>query len=202
MSNKTFSIIWIVTLIGVGAWLILWLLTYRHTDTKGETIESLRRDSARAANENSIYREKYDSLQDTIAQLTRQTGWLEMELGAKRDELQQANARYRGSRQIKDTARALSICDSIVYTYAPSYLAIDSSTHVYSDSVSTVLGQAVERQNNVIELQFNKQDSIFATRISEEKEAKKNRRHNRRELIKAGTFGAAIGVLIALIFGG
>jgi hypothetical protein len=208
-TKNAIAMLVVVIAIGLSAWLYLWQLTNEYTrldEEKGKSLETLQRQWAKATNDNLLYRHRYSEAQDTIVELTRQIGWVETELGVKKDELRQANARYKNSRQVKDTARALSICDSIVYTFVPAYLYTDSVSEMYGDSLHEFTGKWLVNQNGVIEGGFVTIDSTFQAAITEKtKEKKQDKKENRKrkgEIVKAGFFGAAIGVLLALIFGG
>jgi hypothetical protein len=199
----------VIALIGFGAWLYLWLLTeeYIRSDKKKDnSIEVLRKNWAKATNDNLLYRHRYNEAQDTIVQLTRQLGWAEVELGVKKDELKQASAKYKSSRQVKDTARALNICDSIVYTHVPAYMYTDSAYGVWGDSLREFTGNWLVNQNGIIESQSITIDTLYKAQIAdkteEKKQGKKESKKRKGAILKAGFFGAAIGVLLTLIFGG
>lgn len=209
VSKNAVVVLSILAAIGLGALICMWLLTDKFDQTYKESnksIEVLRKDWARATNDNLKYRQAYSDLQDTVMSIRVEKGQVEIELNRKSEELNRANARYKVLRQVKDTASALNICDSIVYTYLPDYLQIDSSVHYLSDTLVGVLGQAVEWQNDIIEGQFSKQDTLYTTQIAakteEQKQDKKESKRRKGELLKVGIFGAAVGVLLTLILGG
>jgi len=208
VSKNAIALICVVALIGFGAWLYLLQLSEefnRSDKEKTKTIEALRKDRASAIATNAKYRQGYAVMQDSVMMLTVQKGQVEIELNRKTEELKQANARYKSYRQIKDTASALQICDSIVFMYVPTYLTTDSLVQLFSDSVRGLTSGWVERQNSIIETQFDKQDSALkaqiADKMQEQKQTRKESRHRKGELLKVGVFGAAVGVLLAMIFG-
>lgn len=208
-SKKTISVICVVALIGVAAWLYLWHLGgeySRSEEEKSKTIKALRADWGRATAENLHYRLRIDEVQDTMMTLKLEKGLVEIELNRKTEELKQANVRYKSSRQVKDTARALVICDSIVYTYLPEYFKIDSSYGFYIDTLQNFSDKWVNGlADSVIKVSDQLVENL-GTQIDEKtEEQKQDRKEGKRrkgELLKVGIFGAAVGVLIALIFGG
>jgi hypothetical protein len=208
-SKNTIAVICVVALIGAAAWLYLWQLTgecTRSDEEKSKTIKALRADWGRATNENLHYRHRIDEIRDTVMGLTLEKGIVEIELNRKTEELKQANARYKSSRQVKDTARALVICDSIVYTYLPDYFTVDSSYGLAVDTLQTFTDKWV---NGLADSVIKVSDQLvknLGTQIDqkteEQKQDRKEGKRRKGELLKVGIFGAAVGVLIALIFGG
>lgn len=208
VSKNAIVALTILAAIGLGALICMSLLTDKFDQSYKESnksIEVLRKDWARATNDNLKYRQAYSDLQDTVMSILVEKGQVEIELNRKTEELNRANARYKVLRQVKDNASALNICDSIVYTYLPDYLQIDSSVQLYNGALETTLSQAVEKQNSIIEEQFNKQDTTYriqiAAKTEEQKQDKKESRRRKGELVKVGFFGAAVGVLLTLILG-
>lgn len=209
VSKKTIAVICVVALIGFGAWLYLWLLTNEYTRSdkeKSNSIEVLRKDWAKATNDNLLYRDLFEKLQDTITGLKVEKGQVEIELNRKTEELRQANNRYKSSRQLKDTAKALTICDSIVYTYLPGYFEVDSSLYSIGDSLQEFQGKWVAGLADTVLTISDKFRNTIKTQIDEKTEEKKQDKKEARKqkggLIKAGIFGAAVGVLLTLILGG
>lgn len=208
-SKKSIAVICVVALIGAAAWLYLWQLTEEYTrsdEEKSKTIKALRADWGRATNDNLHYRVRFDELQDTIMTLTLEKGLVEIELNRKTEELKQANVRYKSSRQVKDTARALTICDSIVYTYLPDYFLIDSTVHWYGDTLREFQGKWItglaDTVLKVSDQLINNLGTQIDEKTEEQKQDKKEGRRRKGELLKVGIFGAALGVLLTLIFGG
>lgn len=209
VTKKTIVIISVVALIGTGAWLYLWKLTdeyIRSDEEKGITIKALEFHLQQATDQNSRYHVLFDRLADTIMGLKVEKGQVEIELNRKTEEIKQANARYKSSRQVKDTGRALLICDSIVYTYLPEYFRIDSSQNWYVDTLQTFtdkwITQLADTTIKVSDQLIENIGTQIDERTEDKKENKKQGKRRKGELLKAGIFGAAIGVLLSLIFGG
>jgi len=151
------------------------------------------------------YRAEKERLFDTLMSYKVENGRLSIELNRKTEELLQANKRYAKQRQEQQVEKALSICDSIVYTYIPDYLAVDTTLRNSTDSLTNKYSGWVDYQAKVIDssiLRINNLSNGLETSIKDNatKEVS-NKKQERKRLISWGVVGAAIGALIAVIFG-
>lgn len=148
------------------------------------------------------YREKYLSAIDTIYAITVEKGQVEIERNRLEEKLKASLNNYKEKRVVKDTARAIIICDSIVYTYLPNYINIDSISHAYFDTLinfsTGVIGELYSTGDS-IGLRLDTVGKQLIELKKENRQLKSENKVNKRKVLKAGFFGAAIGVLVTLI---
>jgi hypothetical protein len=195
-------------LLVLSGWAILTLQDQRHT--KLHTTDQLalmrmramhQEDSANVSN----YRMAYAKMNDSLWAFKVENGRLSIELNRKTIELLEANSRYAKQREEKQVEKALSICDSIVYKYVPEYLAVDTVLHATKDSTAALTELWVQRQNNIIDLDFKREDSVWRLAENERRAnlegVKTAKKVERKRLLRWGVVGAAIGALLTAIFG-
>jgi hypothetical protein len=209
VTKRTIAGLAVLVLLGLGSWLYLWMLTNEYTEelhTSNQSIEQLKKQWAEVRKENLTYKAERNKFTDSITGLKVEKGLVEIELNRKVEELKNANSLYKQSRVVKDTARALNICDSIVIKYIPGILSINLQKELLGDSLVEAYEEWTNRQDSIIQFNFNRTDSSLTSQIKEKtEEAKKTKRENRqrdKRLLKAGGIGVAIGVILTLLLGG
>ncbi len=209
VSKTTTTILIIACLAGLVGWGYLWVQSSRIIDdntSKQAALDSLQKEYTAFKNDRDVFMIERDKARDSIMQLKVEKGQVEIELNRKKTELQQVSTKYSKLREESKVTEALNICDSIVYTYVPEYMRLDS---VHGERVDTLLSftnKYIDSLDSNIDLLYNNVDSTYQIAIidkkAEEVKRKKAEKTERKKRITAGVVGAAIGVLLTFIFGG
>lgn len=148
------------------------------------------------------YRSLYLSVIDTVYTLRVEKGQIEIEKNRLEEKLKNSSNSYKENKQVKDTAKAIQFCDSIVYTYLPHYFEIDSTLSLFVDSTENYYAHKWESLyiiGDTIANRLTFTDSLALSFKKENIKLKAENKVNKRKVLKAGFFGAAIGVLVTLI---
>src|ERR1044072_7639725 len=81
------------------------------------------------------YRALYLEGKEVNMRLQVEKGQIEIEKNRYEAQLKNSSTGYKEKKQLKDTASAIVICDSIVYTYLPQYFETENGLSNINDSI-------------------------------------------------------------------
>jgi len=150
------------------------------------------------------YRALYLEGKEVNMRLQVEKGQIEIEKNRYEAQLKNSSTGYKEKKQLKDTASAIVICDSIVYTYLPQYFETENGLSNINDSILLSNDDYFKKLYEAGDSIAFRLDTVGKQSIEEKKENIKLKAENKtqkRRVLRAGFFGAAIGIILTLLSG-
>lgn len=198
----------VIILIGFSCWLYMHVSDNLNAELRKEDqteILQLRLQRKVDSQQVEKWRKEKAVFEDSVTGLQVQKGQVEIELNRVKEQLNQATANYKEKRTIKDTAKALVICDSIVYQHLPDYFRLDSEQNNYVDTLGALKDNFISRQGALLGVTLIKADTLLGSLIEAKednvktKSDKATKKEQRKKIWGAGVIGAAIGVILVTL---
>lgn len=203
LSKRTFAIFTIIfTLLMLVSWYCIYSLYGKPLTNNLETLQSLQRRHISDSVKLKQYSETKASIEDSLMILNVENGWLSVELNRKEAELNKAINKYEKYRNEKEVDSALGVCDSIVYTYIPDYLQIDTTLKEGLQNTINLNNNLINVQDTLVKESAKVIDTLNRSLQSNIRSSPDNvKKKERRKLLSWGIVGTAIGVIIGSLFG-